>query len=123
MSQPQPLTRGAAITWTHYYPQSPPVERTGTVWARGPAVDGALIVVWVIPDQPLPADLYTAIAVGKATRRALPAHGAYFPPGRSPTVERGALYTSNYPGSPLGRLTINAHPARRPAHTAPRRAG
>jgi hypothetical protein len=106
---PKPFEPGARITWVHYYPDSPPIQRAGTVWDRAPSTEGAVVVAWVIPDVPLLSDLYPAIAVGKSTRRSNPVHG-YWLDGTTggQYAGRGELYSSNYSASPLGQLAVIA---------------
>jgi hypothetical protein len=99
------LTAGARITWTHFTVTGSRIERSGTVWDRGPAVDGALVVCWVIPDDPLPGDLYAAVPVGKATRRQ-PANGTCATNG--PWARKYELFSSDSPASALGCLAVTA---------------
>lgn len=66
---PTPLTAGAPIRWWHYDKDGAVVKRTGVVWDRAPSAYGAVVVCWVIPDRPAPGDLYSVLAVGKATRQ------------------------------------------------------
>lgn len=107
---PKPWEAGARITWRHFYPTGAVVEREGTVWDRAPKVDGAVVVSWVIPDEPLDSDLYHAIAVGKANSRSQCAHGRYLdtPFVGEQYASRGEAFSSNYAGSPLGKLTAQA---------------
>lgn len=107
MTTPDEMRAGRRVTWAHYYPEIMPITRRGTVIDRAPDVDGAIVVSWVLPDVKLDTDLYAVIAVGKATRSYQPAHGSYLPGGDA-HVDKGALFSSNYGGSPLGTLTLAA---------------
>jgi len=109
------LKPGDSITWTHFYPDGRSIERTGTVIDRAPRInatrnDGAqLINWWVMPDVPLPADLYKIIAVGRAGSY-LAVHGRYLDDaGRgNQYAAKGSLFSSNYAGSPTGGLAAQA---------------
>lgn len=107
---------GDRILWLHFTPgQYDPVLRSGVVWDRGPAVDGAVVVYWVIPDDHADSDLYYVVPVGKSTRKHLPVHGDFYEAAYERSrVSTGTLYSSDYPRSPLGML------ADRAAYTADR---
>lgn len=106
----KPWAAGDPITWQHFYPDGRAVERAGRVWDRAPTVDGATSVAWVIPDEPLFSDLYAVIAVDKASCRYTPVHGRYLDDASAGHwhVGKGAAYSSNYAGSPLGNLAVVA---------------
>lgn len=105
--EPKPWAPGARIEWAHHFPSGPPVVRTGVIWSRAPEVDGATIVAWVTPDEALPSDLYSVIAVGKATRL-VAAHGHYVEEATDQYVAKGGAFSSNYGASPLGSLAVGA---------------
>lgn len=107
---PKPWQSGARISWRHFYPDGRVIERKGTVWDRAPSVDGAVVVSWVVPDEPLASDLYAAIAVGKANARSVAVHGRYvdLPPSGDQWASKGEAYSSNLTSSPLGNLTARA---------------
>lgn len=107
---------GARVRWWHYLPDGRVLERAGVVWDGAPAVPGAQVVVWVVPDQPLPGDLYCVLAVGKATGRINP-HGPHenFDDTlagtlavRDARVAAGRAFASGWVGSPTGQLAAAA---------------
>ncbi|MGW4791792.1 hypothetical protein ACWEPC_05165 [Nonomuraea sp. NPDC004297] len=112
---PKPLTPGAPITWTHYFPDGHTTVRTGTIVDRAPSVpatrtrSGLVMAWWVIPDAPLSSDLYKILAVGKAGARSTAVHGEYLDSaGHCQFATKGTLFASNHTQSPTGRLVIRA---------------
>lgn len=107
---------GDPITWFHYMIDGGFVRRTGVVIDRAPAINATrdrsaqLVNWWVMPDQPLPSDLYKIIAVGKAGARSVAVHGRYLDDasGGIQFAEKGEIFSSNYAGSPLGGLAAQA---------------
>jgi hypothetical protein len=96
----KPFTPGAPITWRHVDGDGGEIVRTGIVWDRAPSVDGAVIVCWVTPDEPLPNDLYSVIAVGKAYRRQTV--------GQYGSIAKGDLFSTNRSGHPIAQLMRSA---------------
>lgn len=103
---PKPFKPGAALTWSHVFPDGSEVQRTGTVWSEAPTVPGYGKPCWVIPDEPLPSDLYSAVVVAVVSREYVDLHaGLPWQQSCSGVVRRkGEVVSANHPGSPLGGL-------------------
>jgi hypothetical protein len=84
---------GDRIEWQHLFPDGDRIARSGTVWGEAPIVSGCSSAWWVIPDEPMPSDLYSALLVGRCNA-----------PKRE-DVGRGALFSNNAPSSPTGGMT------------------
>lgn len=90
---------GTVIVWTHYTTTGP-VERIGTVWSLAPTLGGGHKgSYWVIPDEPLPGDLYNAICVGGRGKTNSYLTGAPF------TLPPGELFSTDDTNKATGSTT------------------
>jgi ribA/ribD-fused uncharacterized protein len=77
-TEPSGLKPGAQVTWAHTHEDSTVTTRTGRVWDAGPQGH-----TWVIPDERLPTDHYSAVAVRGKPGQPLESHdSASNPTGR-----------------------------------------
>jgi hypothetical protein len=132
--QPEPPAKasknGARVTWLHATTDGAVITRTGVIWSEAPTsrsgapggepgayVLNVISALWVVPDQPLPGDRYSAIYVGKslptqsckpflwsddpATEKKLDGH-------HRPTVPPSTWHSCDDPASPTGYETAYA---------------
>lgn len=97
---------GDVVVWTHYTSHGP-LDRIGTVWDLAPTLGGGHKgSYWVIPDEPLPGDLYDAICVGGRGKTRSHLTGAPF------TLPEGALFSTDDTNKATGSVTSAAGYAR-----------